>query len=220
MKATCADLEAALLGDDEALSEAFSRHAEGCAACGQELALAESIGAAAPSLRKEWPSPGLEMRIRTALLAESRAKARLSPGAWVSLAAAASLAVGLLVRAFLIAPTPASREAQIAVPAIDAESQRLLTEKAAAEVDQAEEAYVRSIDALHKLAEPRLQDAASPILANYREKLLLLDSAIAECRTQVERNRFNAYLRLELLSLYREKQETLDSLLKEDLHAL
>jgi hypothetical protein len=57
-------------------------------------------------------------------------------------------------------------------------------------------------------------------MMSYREKLLLLDSAIAECRAQIERNRFNARLRQELLSLYQEKQRTLQQVMKEDTHAL
>jgi hypothetical protein len=219
--ATCADLEGALRGDDAELAEAFSRHVEGCAACRAEVDLANAISAAAPSLRKTWPSPGLDERIRISLREEARARRRLSPASWVSLAAAASLLVALLARSLLVSPAPpASREAEIRIPAIDAATERLLTEKVAAEVEKAEEAYVRSIDVLFKLAEPRLQEARSPILANYREKLLLLDSAIAECRTEVAQNRFNAHLRLELLFLYQEKQRTLHSLLKEDLHAL
>jgi hypothetical protein len=55
---------------------------------------------------------------------------------------------------------------------------------------------------------------------SYREKLLLLDSAIAECRDRIDRNRFNARLRRELLSLYQEKQLTLQQVMKEDPDAL
>lgn len=218
MKATCGDLEAALRGDDPTLAEAFARHSEGCPACREEIALSNAIAAAAPSLKKEWPSPGLEGRIRTRLRAQV-ASNRLAPAAWLSLAAAACLVVALLGRPFLISPSP-NAGAGIDVAGIDETRQRLLTEKALGEVEKAEQAYARSIDTLSKLAEPRLQDTRSALLANYREKLLLLDAAIADCRAQAERNRFNAHLRLELLSIYQEKQRTLESLLKEDMHAL
>ena len=97
--------------------------------------------------------------------------------------------------------------------------ERLLSDQALAEVERAEAAYVAAVDALAKAAEPRLAEPVSPLLANYREKLLLLDSAIADCRAEADRNRFNAHLRLELLSIYREKQRTLESLLREDPHA-
>jgi anti-sigma factor RsiW len=218
--ATCTDLEAALRGDDPELAAAFARHAEGCPACGEELALWNEISAAAPSLRKEWPSPGLEARIRERLALERRARPRIAPAAWLSLAAAACLLVALLARPFLHPPSTPSGAAAIPTPAIDETAERLLTERALAEVEKAEGAYVQSIDALAKVAEKHLEEARSPILVNYREKLLVLDSAIDDCRVQIERNRFNAHLRLELLSIYREKQRTLQALLKEDPDAL
>jgi hypothetical protein len=61
-----------------------------------------------------------------------------------------------------------------------------------------------------------LQAAESPLLVNYREKLLVLDSAIAECRAQLDQNRFNAHLRRELLSIYQMKQAALTEVLQEE----
>jgi hypothetical protein len=95
----------------------------------------------------------------------------------------------------------------------------LLTERALRDVEGAETAYTQSIDALAKLAGARLEDPASPLLSSYREKLVVLDAAIAECRAQIARNRFNAHLRRELLSIYREKQRTLEQVLGEETHA-
>jgi hypothetical protein len=66
------------------------------------------------------------------------------------------------------------------------------------------------------LAEPKLNAASTPLLKNYREKLDLLDTAISECRTNLERNQANAYLRSELLSFYQEKQQTLEQVLREE----
>jgi anti-sigma factor RsiW len=216
----CADLQAALRGDDPELTEAFARHAEGCPDCRLELALWKEISAAAPSLRKSWASPELEGRIRADLRAEARAKRRIAPVLWLPLAAAAALVLALGARSWLNPGLRPERREAATAPIVDEAQQRLLTEQALSEVEHAEDAYARSIDALSKLAEPRLRDADSSVLANYREKLLLLDAAIADCRAQAERNRFNAHLRLELLSIYQEKQRTLESLLKEDIHAL
>jgi hypothetical protein len=106
-------------------------------------------------------------------------------------------------------------------PAGPAEAERrLLTERALQEVERTESDYVRSIDALSRVAESKVDEAHSPLMMSYREKLLLLDSAIAECRARIDRNRFNARLRQELLSLYREKQRTLQQVMKEDTDAL
>ena len=66
-----------------------------------------------------------------------------------------------------------------------------------------------------KLVDPKLQEATSPLLITYREKLMIIDSAIAELRASIERNRFNAHLRQELLSIYQEKQRTLQEVMRE-----
>ena len=83
------------------------------------------------------------------------------------------------------------------------------------EVDTAEKAYVASIEKLSKLAGPRLAGAASPLVVNYKEKLDLLDSAIADLKTSIDQNRYNTHLRKELIAMYQEKQRTLQNLMKE-----
>ena len=56
------------------------------------------------------------------------------------------------------------------------------------------------------------------MLVNYRERLTVIDAAIADCRAQIERNRFNTHLRKELLSIYKQKQRTLQELVGEEPH--
>lgn len=101
-------------------------------------------------------------------------------------------------------------------PPLESQQQRLLTEEALSEVERTEAAYIRSIDRLSKMAAPQLQQAGTPLMANYREKLLLLDSAIADCRAQLDQNRFNGHLRRELLAIYQMKQVTLTEVLQEE----
>jgi hypothetical protein len=43
---------------------------------------------------------------------------------------------------------------------------------------------------------------------------MLIDAAIVECRANIERNRFNAHLRRELISIYQEKQRTLEDVMR------
>jgi hypothetical protein len=176
----------------------------------------EEIAAAARGLRREWESPELWPRIQAALAAEAaraeRGRTLVRPP-WTTMAAAAAvllvaLAVGLRLRA-----------PQADLPPAEAQ-RRLLSEKALREVERTEGDYVRSIDALARVAEPKVEEANSPLMMSYREKLLLLDGAIAECRARIDRNRFNARLRRELLSLYREKEKTLQQVVKEDADAL
>jgi hypothetical protein len=175
----------------------------------------DDIGRAARGLRREWDSPLLWPRIEGALAAEvARAEHRRAPArlhTWLTLAAAAAvLVLGVTVLLRLRPPVPVAPEA----------GRRLLTERALQDVERAENDYIRSIDALSRVAEPRVEDAESPLMMSYREKLALLDSAIAECRARIDRNRFNARLRQELLSLYQDKQRTLQQVMKEDTDAL
>jgi hypothetical protein len=59
---------------------------------------------------------------------------------------------------------------------------------------------------------------SSPLAANLRERLLVIDAAIADCRAEIERNRFNAHLRRQLLSIYQEKRQTLEQILELEQH--
>ncbi|MGZ7081074.1 MAG: hypothetical protein ACXVJT_16790, partial [Thermoanaerobaculia bacterium] len=86
------------------------------------------------------------------------------------------------------------------------------------EVEQAVRAHVRSIAQLERVAEPKLEEPATPLIVSYKEKLVLLDDAIAECERNIQQNRLNAHLRKQLLSMYLEKQRTLQEVLREDTH--
>jgi len=93
---------------------------------------------------------------------------------------------------------------------------QLLTKSAVDQVERAEAAYVKAIDNLAAQAKPKLENPATPLIASYREKLLVLDGAIADLRATVEGNRANAHLRSELRSLYEDKQKTLEAVMKEE----
>jgi hypothetical protein len=90
----------------------------------------------------------------------------------------------------------------------------LLKSKALVEVEHAESAYVQAIDKLAIEAKPQLDNPATPLMADYREKLLVLDSAIDDLRAQAGQNASNAHLRYELLAMYQEKQRTLEEILE------
>lgn len=97
-----------------------------------------------------------------------------------------------------------------------APSSDFLTEQTLREVEQAEQSYARSIDKLSKLAQPKIENAGTPLIAAYREKLVLLDSAIADMKSSVGQNRFNTHLQLELAALYKQKQETLQEIVRRE----
>ena len=188
----CQDLERALR-TPELMPDARA-HAEGCEACRMQLYLWTEIPRIAPQLHEEWESDGLWPRIRATLAAEPPRRQNAHRLRWV-LAVAATI----LIAAVLLFPhhqPPATRE--------------LLTDRAFDEVQQAEDAYARSIAHLAALAGPELQQSPTPLAAAYREKLTLLDSAIAQLKDTAARNPYNAYLRTELASLYGEKKQTLE----------
>jgi hypothetical protein len=192
----CNDLERAL-NSPELMPDARA-HAEQCEQCREQLYLWSEISRLAPGLHEEWDSPSLWPRIRAGLAAAAPRPRRLPMWRW-SLAAAAlvSLAVALSVpwRA-----RPQERE--------------FLTEGALEEVQQAESAYARSIERLSKIAGAGVEQSHSPLSDAYREKLALLDSAIADLKVNLDHNRYNIYLQNQLASLYREKQKTLQEWLE------
>ena len=214
MKASCKDLQQFLRDGLREMPRALSEHIASCDSCAEQLRRWHEISAAAGAMRRAWHSPELLTRIRGALAAERvnprRRLPRLFPAAWNIrwLAAGASLAV-LIVSALIILHEP-GRQA----PTDPELNKRLLTEQALHEVEKAETAYIESIDRLAAIVKPKPDGLESPLRMNFREKLALIDSAIAECRMDIERNRFNAHLRNELLSMYREKERTLQELLK------
>jgi hypothetical protein len=196
----CSDLERALRTPE--LMPDMRAHAETCVACAEELHLWEEISRVAPQLHQDWESPFLWRRIQANLAAEPGVKRRMPAWRWAVAFGAACAVVAMA--AVMMHPgsgrAPAARD--------------LLTEKALSEVQQAESVYAKSIGKLAELAAKDIEQSPSPLAAAYREKLALLDSAIADARATVEQNRYNTYLRAELASLYQEKQKTLEEWLR------
>ncbi len=220
MKISCRDLERALASEDPVLLASLEEHARGCAACAGELAEWRRLSEAAPALRVAWDSPELWPTIRQRLAEASQGAGRAqasrapSPGRW------RFLPVGALVALFAVATAGlwVFRNSGGRDPlASHWETTRdpILADAAVDEVEAAEKGYVESIEKLSRLAAPKLQAASSPIALNYREKLAVLDSAIADLKSSIEQNRYNTHLRRELLAAYRAKQETLQDLMKE-----
>lgn len=215
MKFECGDLERAL-AMSELMPEA-REHLKQCAICRREYRLWNEISSTARQLHEEWDSPALWPQIRKTLEAEPKPKAvfvRWSEWKIWAVAAAVLIGVGLLLLPRLEQAISAP-EAKVA-RTNSAADRDFLTEQALADVQRTEAAYRRSIDKLSQLAEPMLAEQGSAVAANYKEKLLLLDSAISDTRTNLDHNRFNVRLQTELADLYREKQQTLQELLTRD----
>jgi hypothetical protein len=215
MNATCNDRDRILEDGTPAEWAALETHAATCAACAEELRAWKSLSVAAAELRDYDASPALWPRIQRAL-AEESSDAKQSGMAWswralwqsFSLSwqtvAASALVVVLVFSGgwFYLHRAPVSRPSDF------------LKSRALVDVERAESAYVRAIDKLGTEAKPQLDNPGTALLANYREKLLVLDSAIGDLRAQAGQNPSNAHLRYELLAMYQEKQRTLEEVLE------
>ena len=223
MSAECRRADAALASGEGAGIDAARDHAKGCPRCAERIRAFDEISAAASSLRKGWDSPALWERIRESLVRESFARSsgeserepapRMAPTwpAWIAVAATAMLFVVSFVGLQVFRPSLGDRQI-FGVRSLPKDP--LLTDAALEEVEKSEREYVRSIENLARVARPRLAAAETPLLISYREKLLLLDNAIAELNGQIEQNRYNTHLRRQLLGVYAEKQQTLREVMK------
>jgi hypothetical protein len=197
---------------------ALEAHSANCLLCAEELRGWKALSIAAKELRDYSDSPSLWPRIEQALAAEVAIKKHptkrwswLSLGFGLSLgwqtAAAAALVVLLTISAGWVywhRTTP-----------VEPVDQSLLKSPALAEVEHAQAAYEKAIDKLAVEAKAELDHPATPLQASYREKLLVLDSAIDDLRAQAGMNPSNAHLRQQLLAMYQEKQQTLQEILEE-----
>jgi hypothetical protein len=214
MNINCKDRDRILEDGTPAEWAALEAHAANCADCTEELRVWQSLSTAAAELRDYSDSPVLWGSIRRSL--ETQAEKQRAPWNWRSLvpglshswqaATAAAMVLLLMVSAGWLLRPPKKSPLQ---------STGLLKSRALAEVESAESAYMRAIDKLATDAKPQLEGSETPLMANYREKLMLLDSAIDDLRAQTGQNPSNAHLRYELLAMYQEKQRTLEEILEE-----
>jgi hypothetical protein len=204
MNITCNQLDDLLLEGDPFSLETAARHAESCPACARTLADWNELSATARSLHTTWENEMLWPRIDRALRAERGTSTR---GRLWQIAAALLLTAGL--GAFVWRAYDKERDFNAVI---------IKSSKVEA-AESAQQAYEQAIADLERLADPKVEQAATPLMVSYKEKLMLLDEAIAECETNIKVNRQNAHLRRQLLSLYSEKQSTLKDVLREDAHA-
>jgi len=203
MTIKCSEIDNLLLeGDPQSLALA-AEHAQTCDACMQELTTWNEMSSVAQTMHTTWTNDTLWPRIERAIQRERRA--RWSAVWQIAAAVAVFIAIGVAV---------------IRVQRHREYDKHIMTAAAVSEVEDAQLKYIDAINHMEKLADAKLDNPATPLMVNYKEKLMVLDDAISECQTNIERNRNNAQLRAQLLTIYSEKQRTLQDVLRvEDTHA-
>ena len=217
MNVTCNDRERIFEDGTAAEWAALEAHAESCAACAEEVRAWKSLSVAAEELRDYSDKPSLWPRIERALVEEATRNAqRAERKGWFSFLPSFSPAwQTALAGVFLLALTISGGWIYMRRPVVTGENDKsLLRSSALKEVESSETKYERAIDKLAAEAKPQLESPATALLANYHEKLVVLDSAIADLRAQAGLNPSNAQLRYQLLAMYQEKQKTLEEVLE------
>ncbi|HKV61688.1 MAG TPA: hypothetical protein VJO16_07240 [Candidatus Acidoferrum sp.] len=217
MNVNCNDRDRIFEDGTPAEWAALEAHAASCPVCEEEVRTWKSLGVAAKELRDYSDSPSFWPRIERALAEEvARNAQQAERKSWFSFLPSfspvwqAALA-GALVLALAISGGRLYFHQRVNQEQND---KSLLQTSALKEVESAESAYEHAIDKLAANAKPQLENPATSLLASYHEKLLVLDSAIAELRAQAGMNPSNAQLRYQLLAMYQEKQRTLEEVLE------
>jgi hypothetical protein len=221
MNIQCEDRERIFL--DGTLEEwaALELHAASCGVCAEELRAWQELSTAAAELREHREDPALWSRIAASLEEQAAQQARREnrwaflrfgwrlPVVWQTALAGALVLALTLSGAYLYVLHERHNNVVTAV------KNPLLNDRALAEVERTENAYMLAIDKLAQETKPQMDAAASsPLMDSYREKLLVLDGAIDELRLEAGQNPSNAHLRYQLLAMYREKQGTLQEILE------
>jgi hypothetical protein len=199
MTIRCEQLDDLLLEGDAASMELAERHAGTCARCHEVLSDWNDLSTTAKSLHQTWESDLLLTRIK-----------RQFRRSIVWRAAAAILLTAGIGATTWYAVRDSNRDAAF--------EQKILNIAAVDDVERAEKAYVDAIGRLESIAEPQLENADTQLMLSYKEKLMVLDDAIAEVQAGIEENRQNAHLRKQLLTMYSEKQRTLQTVVREGDH--
>ena len=217
MNVTCNDRDRIFENGTPGEWAELEAHSANCPACAEELNAWKSLSVAAQQMRDYTDSPSFWPRIERALAEEAVRKAqRAERWSWLSFFPRIPLRWQTAVAgAFVLVLTISAGWIYFHQRDRVVESDKSLLKIAALEnVERAEAVYVQAIDKLAEQTKPQLENPATPLLANYHEKLVVLDSAIADLRAQAGLNPSNAQLRHQLLAMYLEKQHTLEEVLE------
>jgi hypothetical protein len=202
MNVTCQDRERIFMDGSPEEWTALDVHAVNCVECGEQLRVWKSMSVAAGEMRQEWETPYLWTRIEHALT-EQIAERPSRFGMWLnSLGLAGFHWQTAAALALLIVVSGTSVWVYFHRDRGPGDKQVFLRNSAVNEVERAEAEYEKAIDKLDRQARLQLDPPTTPLMASYREKLLVLDNAIEELRREAGHNTSKAHMNLELLFIY------------------
>jgi hypothetical protein len=205
---SCSEFEQWVVSDDPAERRKAAEHAASCPQCAARVSGFMELQRLAGDWRQSAPEPSLtlEGRIADALeIGERQGGRRRFFLGVVAAAVLMTVAGGALWE----------MERRGAGPTQS--SGTLLASRALAEAERAERDHARAIARLEEAAEPLLERAGDPAvpakeaarLLSYRNRLRFLDSTIADVKSYLDENPYQAKARAVLLASYVEKTEIL-----------
>jgi hypothetical protein len=210
---SCAEYELWVVSDDPAERRKAVEHAAACQRCSALQSGFAELQRLAGDWRQSPPEPSLDLEARIAEIASGPTAAVLGRRRFFAAvaAAAALMAIG---GGFLF-------ELQRRGAGPTSTSGSILATRALAEAEDAERQHARAIARLEEAAQPLLARAADPSLPakeaakllSYRDRLRFLDSTIAEVKSYLDENPYQAKARAVLLASYVEKTEILREVL-------
>lgn len=217
MNLTCNDRERIFLDGTTEEWTALDQHAATCPLCAEEIRAWKALSTAAAEMRDYQEDSRLWMKIEASLKEQEQRKT-VRRGFWEKLGIAGGVSLewqtalaGALVLGMALGGGYVIYERRSAIGPVQSQ---LLRNSTLVEVERAEREYMKAIDTLAAEAQPDLDSPATPLMASYKEKLVVLDSAIDELRAEAGQNPSNAHLRYQLLAMYQEKQQTLQEVLE------
>ncbi len=207
---SCAEFELWVVSDDPAERRQAAEHAAGCPRCAAKAAGFAELARLAGDWRQSPPEPSLDLEARIAATAADRPDSLEGGRRRFFVAVAAAAALMALAGGFLW-----EMERRGAGPTQTSGS--ILASRALADAEDAEREHARAIARLEEAARPLLERAGDPALPakeaakllSYRDRLRYLDSTIADVKSYLDENPYQAKARAVLLASYVEKTEIL-----------
>jgi len=188
--------------------EAFRKHARSCSVCRDLMEKDADLLSLAKSLKQPVHAPLLWSRIERSLDSEARSTEqkrvlRFPRRTYAVLRFAAVLVV--VVTLGVMMWTKSQREPS---------ASKLLAQSALEKVERQERAYLKAIEDLEKMVQPRMSRMDVELALLYRDKLETIDTQIQRCREALADNPANAHIRRYMLAALQEKTKTLREIMR------